>query len=749
MIATTIATSMPLTAFAQAAADAAANTNAAANANTNAAPAAASTASTGAASGNVPSDTVACQSGWFGTSWGFGCALASFSIMLIAALIGGITWLMYYSDYLFSYAITSTIIDFNSWYSSLQGKIASIWGIFRDLANILIIGLFVFIAISIILGLQEYGQRRLIARVIIVAILINFSFLFTIIVINTSNLFATQIYGAIQQMAPQSADPTAAPPGIGQQLATYMGLGSIQDTRNVLMSQYNSPAGFEAVFLHAFFLTVFALGAIVVFLYASFLLFARFIVLILLLILSAAAFASYLSPGWAESGWSRWWNSLLRNAFFAPIFMLFLLATVNLASGLASKGASGGGGTLGAFAAGAPSNGPWDSAFVYIAILGLFFGGVVISSQIATGVSRRFANVGAGAVGGAGAALGAFAGRWGIGRSFAVRAHKLDEDKKSNRAEHEAAYKRGDTTAMAQLDAKYQRLQRQQTFATNQAKRTFDLRNTAVGSLLKATGAPKGLTEGTKKNYADLAHAEAEKAAKEGAKAAISNKDATTIAKERAKQTYGDAEAAHDSAQQQVRDARQDMRQVREEGERVAEQHEREAREAREHQQELERQHAATTDEAERTRLQTQITTVGERIAAARRSAESARASANNEAARMLPELKTLESKAKITKEKLGDFKAAVKNEAEAVKEQNKALVGAMAKGSVGGRLAQAIYRSTGISDPHMLHEAEVAALARAKIKDKAEEKKKIDEYNKPAHAPAPSGGAAAGGDHH
>jgi chromosome segregation ATPase len=300
------------------------------------------------------------------------------------------------------------------------------------------------------------------------------------------------------------------------------------------------------------------------------------------------------------------------------------------------------------------------------------------------------------------------------------------------------------------LEKNYNKLLRQANFAGAQAKRTFDLRNiTPVGTLLKATGAGR-IAEGTKKNYADIVHSEAEKAARAGVEAAISQKGATAIAKERVKETYGDAEKEHEDAQQQVRDTRQRMRQIREEGERVAEQHEREARQAREHQQELERQHATATDEAERTRLQTQITTVGERIAAARRSAQNARERANNKVARMLPELKTLETKATLARDRLSDFNEEVKKETAAVLEGNRQFVGEVAKGFVGNKFQQTLYRAFGVGDTHMLHDAEAAAQARAQIKEKAEEKKKIDNYDKPAHAPAaPSGAAPAGGDHH
>lgn len=728
MIASTLATSMPLTAFAQAAADATAS------ASTSAAP-------TNGSTGGVPPQVVACQDP--GALGYLSCAFASFTIMVIAALIGVVTTIMYYSDYLFSYAITSTIIDFNTWYSSLQDKISNIWSIFRDLANILIIGLFVFIAISIILGLQEYGQRRLIARVIIVAILINFSFLFTIIVINASNLFATQIYSAIVQTSPQSADPNAAPQGVGQQLATAMGLGSIQDTRNMLMTQYNSPSGFEGVFLHAFFLTVFAVGAIGVFLYASFLLFARFIVLILLLILSAAAFASYLSPGWAESGWSRWWNSLLRNAFFAPVFMLFLLATVNLARGLAPKGASGSGGTLGAFAASAPNSGPWDSAFVYISILGLFFGGVVISSSIAGGIARRTGQVGLGTITGAGAWAGAWFGRNTIGR----RADKYISDKSAQADKLSTTIARkqavGDMswkTDQRQLE----RIMQQKARATSLAKSTFDVRNTALGGLLKRTGASAALTEGTKKNYADSAHAEAEKAAKEAVSASIGKERAKTVATETHKSEKEQLQAEHENAQTEARQARESIRNERSQAEAELQRHK-----AQEEQERTAHENARAqlngASPQERNRLIQQMNEQTERI----KSAQANSAQVQQRIGTLDTAAHNADAKVKQAKEKLDAVEGKIKATTEKIMSAQGEMVQDLAGRSIGGGFKRALANATGIGvDSQVVHHAREIAGKRLGLKDEAEKKAALDSYNKSHddHAAKP---AAGGGEHH
>lgn len=694
---------------------------------------------------NQPSPEVKeCQQ--WGISNQFKCAGISIIILLASATVDITTNILDLSDYLFNRAIEVTILDFGTLYRSISGAAGQIWTVFRDLANILIIGLFVFIAISIILGLQEYGQKKLIARVIIIAILINFSFLFTLIAINTSNALATSIYNSALAPTVQSQNST----GISGAFENMLKTRTVRDTSTTLTNLWNAQnGGLGTVLMHTLISSIFQLGAAVVFLYGTFLLAARFIILIILLIVSSAAFASYLSPGMAEGGygWSAWWHQLLRNSFFAPVLMIFLFASLQIATGITS----GQSGSLGKLASVGGVADPTTIAVVlsYIIVLGFLLFGIIIANSIASGAARRLASSSLGSLLGGGAAIAAFGGRWTGGRVFAQRSHsKYDEAKGVNREIHAARLAGKDTT---QLEAKYQKLLRQAQFADKQSKRTFDARNTIAGSLLKKTGAPGTLTEGTKKTYADIAHKAAEDAAKGASKTALSKSDIEAISKERVKQTQGeDAEQIHATATQEARDARRardEAHQEATEARRASEQHEQSIRTAEAEKQRLESEHAAATTDAEKARLQTQINTVGERILAARRSAESARTRADNLQQRSQIRVKNAESAVKTAKTKLSDFKAEVGKVREEVEKSNTKLVGETARANVGNAFQRALYKATGMGDKFILHEAELAATSRAKIKDKAEARAAIDKYNQ-ANDHGHAAPAAKGDDH-
>ncbi len=284
---------------------------------------------------------------------------------------------------LFNLLIEKTIIQFGTFYGDMKPAVEQAWTAFRDIANILIIGIFTFIAISIILGLKEYGQKKMIANVLIIAVMINFSLLFAKMIIDASNYTAAQIYTAAAlggtggtTGGTAGAASTQTTYGIADQYMNLLGVGSVGGSFNVL---WDVP-GAWATLSHSIFMTMILLGAALVLFYGCFLLASRMIMLIFLMVTASIAFASYLIPKWAGSsyGWSAWWSSLLWCAALAPILMFFLWMTLNVSYAL--KGTSSP--NLSA-ALSNPSVSTIGFLLNYLLILGLLFGTFKISSMAA------------------------------------------------------------------------------------------------------------------------------------------------------------------------------------------------------------------------------------------------------------------------------------------------------------------------------------------------------------------------------
>lgn len=286
---------------------------------------------------------------------------------------------------LFNWLVDHTIIQFGTTYTDAVKKaVETAWTAFRDIANILIIGIFTFIAISIILGLKEYGQKKMIAHVLIIAVLINFSLLFTKMIIDGSNYTATQVYTAAGLGSTQAKGATvnnSTQYGIADQFMNLLGVSTLANAWKTVNDTAVAQNGWWGPFVHGILLTVILLGAALVLFYGCFLLVSRLIMLIFLMMTASIAFASYLVPKWSGSsyGWSAWWSSLIWCAAFAPILMFLLWMTLNVSSALKNKTT----GTLGGALSDPAGGNNMSALFAYLIVLGLLYATFKVSSMAA------------------------------------------------------------------------------------------------------------------------------------------------------------------------------------------------------------------------------------------------------------------------------------------------------------------------------------------------------------------------------
>lgn len=362
--------------------------------------------------------------------WGSGgvgpaveCALANFMASILAGLVGIADGIFVLSGELFDKAVDLTVVSFGGWYQDHVGPaIESVWTVFRDLANILIIGMFVFIAISIILETKEFGRKALVVNVIIVAVLINFSLLFTKLVIDTSNFFAHSFYNASLPQSAPSDNPDAPPSQktLAHSFEYELGVTSIGDTFDAIRGNllYNTWDRFGKLLFATFIsCTIFLAGAFTFF-YGTFLLVMRAIMIIFLLFISSVAFASYLVPAAQRKILDPWVSALMNVAVLAPFMMLALWATLLVARKLpvATKL-----GTLFIDPKGADAIG---SLLSFLIVLGMLYGSFLIAHKFSSAVAVGGIT---GVAGGAASIGGAFLGRNIIGRGAAFAQGRLEK----------------------------------------------------------------------------------------------------------------------------------------------------------------------------------------------------------------------------------------------------------------------------------------------------------------------------------
>src|SRR3989338_7596079 len=104
------------------------------------------------------------------------------------------SWLMIVAAKMFNFMVTVTLSS--NMYKA--GFIEKIWRVVRDFANIFFILILLYAAFQIMLDLGHGGGKKIIASVILIALLVNFSLFFTKIVIDSSNIVGLIFFNRIK-----------------------------------------------------------------------------------------------------------------------------------------------------------------------------------------------------------------------------------------------------------------------------------------------------------------------------------------------------------------------------------------------------------------------------------------------------------------------------------------------------------------------------------------------------------------------
>jgi len=238
------------------------------------------------------------------------------SIVSLITMIGGV---------MLNGAIYHTVVNISKNYDNLPA-INTTWRVVRDVANMTFIFVLLYAAIRTMLGLAKDTQR-LIVNMVIVAVLINFSLFFTKIVIDLSNLMSLTFYDA---MVPGAAEEGFSAVFNGQGLAD-----AFMDKLN-LQSLYDaggSNVTFKGLITTSVMGSIMLLIAAFVFFAAAIMFIIRYVVLIMVLILSPLAFIAMILPE-AKGLQKQWTDALIGQAMFAPVYMMMTWITLKVLAGI-------------------------------------------------------------------------------------------------------------------------------------------------------------------------------------------------------------------------------------------------------------------------------------------------------------------------------------------------------------------------------------------------------------------------------
>lgn len=260
------------------------------------------------------------------STW-FDCIISGlgfFILTLVGFLLGVVGVLL-------NWVVVKTVFQFSQLIGNSAGLITA-WGILRDIGNLLLLFGFVLMGIGTILDTNKLPDKKAIPKLIIFAILLNFSIFAAEAVIDTSNVLTTVLYTQANTN-PCFDDACNINNGIAGHIMQATGLSGIYALEGA--KDINGASG-NAKVIVILGLSLFGLIGIVVLLATAIMLAFRAIVLTGLIIVSPIGFAGMALPKPFSSMATKWWNALIHQAFFAPILFLLIFVDLKVTEGFSS-----------------------------------------------------------------------------------------------------------------------------------------------------------------------------------------------------------------------------------------------------------------------------------------------------------------------------------------------------------------------------------------------------------------------------
>lgn len=174
-------------------------------------------------------------------------------------------------------------------------------------ANLFFILIVIVIAFMTILRVEQYGIKKLLPRLIIAVVLVNFSLVFAGAVLDFARVLGS---AWIDQITPEAIGRTLQPQAIFSAKLDANNTGKFLGALLVIL-------------VSIAFIAIFTILAGIVILATAFMILIRYIWLIFLLILMPFAWLLWVTPYYTEYG-KKWWDKFLQWALFLPVVLFFL-----------------------------------------------------------------------------------------------------------------------------------------------------------------------------------------------------------------------------------------------------------------------------------------------------------------------------------------------------------------------------------------------------------------------------------------
>jgi hypothetical protein len=237
------------------------------------------------------------------------------------------SWILWLGGTLLNFVFNVTVLQMASTVRNISAIDVG-WSVFRDLANMLFIFVLLYVAILTIVNASTHALQQTLVRLIIAALLINFSLFFTKVVIDASNIVAAEFYRNIQVNGEALSGNTSADGGLSDAFMQPLKLQGLYN-KNTGASAASLLADANKKIVVGIAGSIFMFIAAFIFLVATALFAVRFVVLVLVMVLSPFAVVGYILPGLQQYA-RRWSSALFNQAIFAPIYMMLTWLVVQI-----------------------------------------------------------------------------------------------------------------------------------------------------------------------------------------------------------------------------------------------------------------------------------------------------------------------------------------------------------------------------------------------------------------------------------
>ncbi len=239
--------------------------------------------------------------------------------------VGNLGWLVCPGTGLLSkiidgaYGLLTQVIEVNPIPTDHESPYYIVWEYFKNITNLIFVLFFLVVIFSQLtgVGINNYGIKKVLPRIIITAILVNLSYIVCTIAVDVSNILGNSIHSFfmhVQDIAVQNGTISADAKSTSVAAITYaiLGIGAA------------GAAGAALVFAGSiegllWMLAPVLLSGVLAVLSALIIMAARQALIYLLVMISPLAFIAYMLPN-TESWFSKWYKLFARMIMFYPMF---------------------------------------------------------------------------------------------------------------------------------------------------------------------------------------------------------------------------------------------------------------------------------------------------------------------------------------------------------------------------------------------------------------------------------------------